>query len=162
MSETSTIRTPVWIWLGLATFVLLVAALGLSLLSGSGAKSHLIGEPAPEIRAPLLSGKAPDGAYVVNFWATWCPPCIAEHPILMKMAEDGVEIIGVAYRDDETKVARYLAENGNPFTALYFDDNGTSSPDWGLRGVPETFVIDPDGLISDHISGQVFEPIKLK
>jgi cytochrome c biogenesis protein CcmG/thiol:disulfide interchange protein DsbE len=145
--------------MGLGAFVILVLALGASLITGGGAKSRLIGQPAPDIRAPLLAGEVPNGAYVVNFWATWCPPCIAEHPVLMQMADNGVDIIGVAYRDDEAKVARYLAQNGNPFSALYFDPTGTSSPDWGLRGVPETFVIGADGIIQDHISGEVKAPI---
>ena len=146
--------------LAVAAFFALVAALAYTLLRGPGTLDPMIGQPAPPIDAPVLAGTIPDGAHVVNFWATWCTPCLAEHPVLMQMAADGVPIVGVAYRDEELKIARYLSEKGNPYVALVFDAAGNSLPDWGVRGVPETFVIDGDGNVTARFTGAIEEPIQ--
>ena len=145
---------------GIVAFFALIAAMGVALVRGAEDVSPLVGTPAPEIRAELLAGDVPEGAHVVNFWATWCTPCLAEHPILMRMADEGTPIVGIAYRDDALKIARYLSEAGNPFSALYLDNSGNVVPDWGLRGVPETFVVE-DGVITFHASGALETPLRV-
>ena len=149
-----------WLAIGILAFSALIAAMGVALVRGTEDVSPLVGTPAPEIRAELLAGSVPESAHVVNFWATWCTPCLAEHPILMEMADEGMPIVGIAYRDDAQKIARYLSEAGNPFSALYLDNSGNVVPDWGLRGVPETFVVE-DGVITFHASGALETPLRV-
>jgi len=156
-TPTSTRNLPALAAVGL--FFALILTLAVVLLRGPGTLDPMVGQPAPPIDAPILAGTIPDGAHVVNFWATWCTPCLAEHPILMQMADKGIPIVGVAYRDDEAKMARYLADKGNPFVALVFDAEGKSLPDWGVRGVPETFVINDAGLVTARYTGAIQEPI---
>ena len=146
-------------WVGVGVFFILLGGLALALLKGEGTADPMVGRPAPAIAAPLLAGNVPEGAHVVNFWATWCTPCLAEHPVLMEMADAGVPIVGVAYRDDETKIANYLSRAGNPFSALYFDADGVSLPDYGVRGVPESFAVDAEGIISVRVTGALEDPL---
>ena len=161
MSETR--KVSVGAWVGVAVFFALVAGLAFALLGGDGVRDPMTGKPAPAIPAELVAGSVPPdgsgGGYVVNFWATWCTPCIQEHPVLMEMAEAGVPIVGVAYRDDKAKVAQYLTRYGNPFSALLFDPEGESLPLWGVRGVPETFVVDADGVVQDRVKGALERPL---
>ena len=152
-------KAPIAAWIGVAVFFALVGGLALALLGGEGVRDPMRGRPAPAIPVPLAAGSVPDGAHVVNFWATWCTPCIAEHPVLMEMADRGVPIVGVAYRDEPEKVARWLGRAGNPYSALHFDPEGLSLPLYGVRGVPETFVVGPDGTILQRISGALEEPV---
>jgi cytochrome c biogenesis protein CcmG/thiol:disulfide interchange protein DsbE len=84
---------------------------------------------------------------LVNFWASWCAPCRVEHPVLEDLAADGLPIIGVNYKDDPEKALGFLAELGDPYTAVGADPEGRTGLDWGLYGVPETFVIDSDGTV---------------
>lgn len=117
--------------------------------------STFLGQPAPPFGGEALAGfaKAEDGdlrngtVTLVNFWATWCPPCRAEHPTLNAMAKDGIRIIGVNIRDDAAKAAAYLQEEGNPFESVVFDPTGRRSIDWGVTAPPETFIIGGDGTV---------------
>jgi cytochrome c biogenesis protein CcmG/thiol:disulfide interchange protein DsbE len=84
---------------------------------------------------------------VVNFWATWCPPCRAEHPVLLDLAERGIRVAGINILDDEAKALAYLAEEGNPFFAVATDPNGRNRVDWGVTAPPETFIIGGDGTV---------------
>ena len=84
---------------------------------------------------------------LVNFWATWCPPCRAEHPRLNQLAAEGVRIVGVNIRDDDARGIDYLTEEGNPFVAVVTDKTGRLSIDWGVTAPPETFIVDGDGQI---------------
>ena len=157
MSETKPTR---WgAWAGVAVFFALVGGLAFALLGGEGVRDPMTGKPAPAIPAELVAGSVPEGGYVVNFWATWCTPCIAEHPILMDMAQAGVPVVGVAYRDDKAKVAQYLTRSGNPYSALFFDPEGESLPLWGVRGVPETFVVDANGVVQNRVTGALERPL---
>lgn len=117
--------------------------------------SVFVGRPAPVLPAtglegvPLLTGAdlRTGEVTVVNFWATWCPPCRAEHPVLLKMAADGVRVAGINMMDDDAKALAYLAESGNPFIAVATDPNGRNRVEWGVTAPPETFIIDGDGTV---------------
>ena len=118
--------------------------------------SALIGRPAPSLAATtaLRDDAAPTdadlrapGVKLVNFWASWCGPCRAEHPMLEELAAEGQTIVGVNYKDDPANARAFLAELGDPFAAIGADRSGRTGLDWGIYGVPETFVIAPDGTI---------------
>lgn len=99
--------------------------------------------------ADLKTGKVT----VVNFWASWCPPCRAEHPVLKQMAADGVRVAGINMMDDDAKAAAYLAEEGNPFFALATDPKGRNRVEWGVTAPPETFIIRGDGTVAFKFIG---------
>ncbi|MFN6925225.1 MAG: DsbE family thiol:disulfide interchange protein [Tabrizicola sp.] len=123
--------------------------------------SVFVGRPAPVLPATGLSGvpQLTDAdlrtgeVTVVNFWATWCPPCRAEHPVLLKMAADGVRVAGVNMMDDDAKARAYLAEEGNPFIAVATDPNGRNRVEWGVTAPPETFIIGGDGTVLFRFAG---------
>jgi cytochrome c biogenesis protein CcmG, thiol:disulfide interchange protein DsbE len=118
-------------------------------------QSVFVGRSAPAVPATALPGipglTAADlqsgEVTVVNFWATWCPPCRAEHPVLLKMAADGVRVAGVNIRDDDDKAVAYLAEEGNPFFGVATDPTMRGAIDWGVTAPPETFIIGGDGTV---------------
>lgn len=140
---------------------LLFAALAAMFVWGMGRDrpddlpSTFIGRQAPPFVAASLPGipGASDAMLrsgevtLVNFWATWCPPCRAEHPKLLEMAGQGIRIIGVNIRDDDAKAVAYLAEQGNPFIAVAADNSGRNAIDWGVTGAPETFIVAGDGTV---------------
>lgn len=99
--------------------------------------------------ADLRTGKVT----VVNFWASWCPPCRAEHPVLKAMAAEGVRVAGINIMDDEAKAEEYLADDGNPFFALATDPRGRNRVEWGVTAPPETFIIRGDGTIAFRFVG---------
>lgn len=117
--------------------------------------STMIGRTAPALTiTPLGTGEMPTaeglqsgGIKLVNFWASWCGPCRAEHPNLEEMAANGIEIIGVNYKDQPDNALSFLAELGNPFVAIGADTTGRTGIEWGVYGVPETFVLDSEGTI---------------
>ncbi|WP_370302476.1 DsbE family thiol:disulfide interchange protein [Pseudooceanicola sp.] len=84
---------------------------------------------------------------VINFWASWCPPCRAEHPYLHELRERGVRLYGVNFKDQQGQALRYLEDEGNPFLGLGFDPAGRSAIDWGVTAPPETFIIGGDGTV---------------
>ena len=96
-----------------------------------------------------------DHVKLVNFWASWCAPCRAEHPNLTAIAGAGIPVHGINYKDKSHHAARFLAELGNPFATLAADAAGRTGLDWGLYGVPETFVIDDDGKIVLRHAGPI-------
>ena len=99
--------------------------------------------------ADLRTGKVT----VVNFWASWCPPCRAEHPVLKAMAADGVRVAGINMMDDPEKALAYLADDGNPFFALATDPQGRNRVEWGVTAPPETFIIRGDGTVAFKFVG---------
>lgn len=115
--------------------------------------SPLIGKPAPAFDLPTPEGErlalaALRGQPVlVNFWASWCTPCLQEHPLLMELARSGVRIVGLNYKDDPAAAAQWLARHGNPFATIAQDRDGRVGLDWGVYGVPETYVLDAQGVI---------------
>ena len=156
----------------LAVFLALAALFLFRLGSGDPSKlpSALIGRPVPDTPLPPIPGLARDGAPVpgitnadfqgavtlVNVWASWCVPCHDEAPLLMKLAEDKrIRIIGINYKDQPENARRFIGRYGNPFAAVGADANGRASIDWGVYGVPETFVIDRDGRIAYKLVGPI-------
>jgi cytochrome c biogenesis protein CcmG/thiol:disulfide interchange protein DsbE len=146
----------------LAVFALMAAVFGVYLWQvGAGGKvvselpSPLIGKPAPAVALPPIGGEGVglDSAAMkgrvalVNVFASWCPPCRAEHPVLMRMARDGVAIFGINYKDKPEAARAFLAELGNPYRAVGADRTGRTTIDWGVYGYPETFVLDKAGII---------------
>src|SRR6202008_4897507 len=121
--------------------------------------SALIGHPVPQTALPPIAGLKRDGAAVpgvdpasfkdavtvVNVWASWCVPCHDEAPLLMQLAQDSrVRLIGINYKDQPDNARRFLGRYGNPFAAAGADESGRAAIDWGVYGVPETFVIGKD------------------
>lgn len=127
--------------------------------------SALVGKAAPPVDLVTLAGLPPltpdllaePGVKVVNYWASWCGPCRLEHPSLMQLAEEGVPVLGINYKDDPEKALAFLDELGNPYAAIGADETGRAGIDWGIYGVPETFVVDGDGIIRLRFAGPVTE-----
>ena len=90
---------------------------------------------------------------VVNFWASWCPPCRAEHPVLLEMAAKGIRVAGINMMDKEADAQKYLAQEGNPFFALAADPQGRNRVEWGVTAPPETFIIDGTGKVVFKFTG---------
>jgi cytochrome c biogenesis protein CcmG/thiol:disulfide interchange protein DsbE len=125
--------------------------------------SALIGKPAPEFALPPLEGRS-DGfssadlggrPALVNVFASWCLPCRVEHPILLKLARDGIPIFGINVKDKPEDARAYLAELGDPYTKIGADRDGRAVIDWGVYGYPETFVIDRDRRIQYRHVGPI-------
>jgi cytochrome c biogenesis protein CcmG/thiol:disulfide interchange protein DsbE len=138
-------------------FALLVALLAVGLrLDPRTVPSPLIGKPAPAFELPLLA--APDKTFslkdmagqvwIMNVWASWCPPCLVEHPVITKIAESKIApVIGLNYKDTREDALPWLKRNGDPFRLSVFDASGRIGIDYGVYGVPETYVIDRQGVI---------------
>lgn len=117
--------------------------------------SPLVGKAAPAFDLPLLGGTQRASvesfkgrALLVNFFASWCAGCQVEHPVLLKLArEQGVEIVGIAYKDVPTDTLQWLDRHGSPYRSVVVDQAGSMGLDWGVYGVPETFVLDEQGVI---------------
>ncbi|MFW8594425.1 DsbE family thiol:disulfide interchange protein [Cribrihabitans neustonicus] len=119
--------------------------------------SALIGRPAPEFTLPPIEGRE-DGfastdlvgqVSLVNVWASWCVPCRAENPLLVELSETGeVPVYGINYKDAADEAQAFLDELGNPFTRIGADRDGRVAINWGVYGVPETYVVDARGRIA--------------
>ena len=145
------------IWTLLAVSVVGVAALIAVFFRPAKTVKPLVGQLAPEISLETLARNTAratqDGNTLINFWATWCTPCLAEHPYLVDMADNGMNIVGVAYRDNPARIKTYLSEAGDPFSTLYLDPTGKALDAYGVDGVPESFLIDEDGIVLARVSG---------
>ena len=152
------------VMLPLIGFIAVAALFLLRLYGGDPSKipSALIGRPAPQTALPALEGLVHNGApvpgldpaafkgkvSVVNVWASWCVPCHDEAPLLTALAKDTrLQIVGINYKDSPDNARRFLGRYGNPFAAVGVDGNGRGSIEWGVYGVPETFVVGRDGTI---------------
>ena len=130
-------------------------ALGMNGRDPQDLPSVFIGKPAPALPVTTLPGTAQlteadlrsGKVTVVNFWASWCPPCRAEHPVLTKMSERGIRVAGVNMKDAEADALAYLAREGNPFFALATDPDGRDRVEWGVTNPPETFIVGGDGTV---------------
>ena len=99
------------------------------------------------------------GVKLVNYWASWCAPCRIEHPTLVGLAEEGIPIYGINYKDDPENALAFLAELGNPFASIGADPSGRNALEWGLYGVPETYVIDGNGTVVLRFAGPITKRI---
>jgi cytochrome c biogenesis protein CcmG/thiol:disulfide interchange protein DsbE len=160
--------------LPLIGFLLLAALFLFRLGSGDPSRipSALIGKPVPATTLPPVAGLERDGkpvpgitpelfqgaVSVVNVWASWCVPCHDEAPLLMKLAEDPrIRMVGINYKDQPENARRFLGRYGNPFVASGADQTGRAAIDWGVYGVPETFVVGRDGRIAYKLVGPITE-----
>lgn len=138
-------------------------AAGMFLGDGDELPSALIGREAPALEVtdlgnlpPLTDAALRDGEVkLVNFWASWCAPCRVEHPHLMALAAEGVPVYGINYKDAAGNALNFLEELENPYTAVGVDLGGTHALQWGVYGVPETFLLDGDGTILMRMAGPV-------
>ncbi|MEL6522378.1 MAG: DsbE family thiol:disulfide interchange protein [Pseudomonadota bacterium] len=110
----------------------------------------------PEFTEDALTA---EGAKLVNVWASWCGPCRAEHPQLVALAEEGVPIYGINHKDEPANALGFLEELGDPYVGIGADLEGRTSLDWGVYGVPETFVVNGDGVVLERIAGPVTREI---
>lgn len=168
-AEVSSGRSRMLIW-PLAIFGVIAMLFALALSSGDPSRlpSALIGRTVPAVALPALEGLS-DGARpvagfdsadlargdvsVVNFWASWCAPCVQEHPLLVALKErTGVKLYGVNYKDQPATARRFLGRYGNPFVAVGADANGRAAIEWGVTGMPETFIVNGKGeIVYKHI-----------
>jgi cytochrome c biogenesis protein CcmG/thiol:disulfide interchange protein DsbE len=177
MSELSTPVTPprrrsIMMVLPLLLFASLAALFWFRLGSGDPSRipSALIGRPAPSTALPPVDGLTSNGAAVpgldpasfkgkvslVNVWASWCVPCHDEAPLLTELAKDKrFQLVGINYKDAPDNARRFLGRYGNPFAIVGADGNGRAGIEWGVYGVPETFVVGRDGTIVYKLVGPI-------
>jgi cytochrome c biogenesis protein CcmG/thiol:disulfide interchange protein DsbE len=151
--------------------LVLLLAVGLR-LDPRAVPSPLIGKPAPDFELPLLD--APDKRFsqkdmlgkvwILNVWASWCPPCLVEHPVITRIAQSGMApVVGLNYKDMREDALPWLRRNGDPYQLVVFDANGRIGIDYGVYGVPETYVIDRRGLIRyKHIGPLTADAVQKK
>lgn len=140
-----------------------LAIFGMNRDDPDGLPSTLQGREAPAITAEALTGHPGftdadlrDGElHIVNFWASWCPPCRAEHINLLALQELGVPVMGINSRDDVADAQGFLDELGNPFAAIIADPQNRNGVEWGVVALPESFVIDGQGKIVLHYRGPI-------
>jgi len=152
-----------WLPAGLFAVLVLVLAIGLT-LNPEEVPSPLIGKPAPAFELPLLSDTearfSPEDmqgrVWVLNVWASWCVACRDEHEVLQALAdEDIAPIVGLNYKDKPDNARQWLSRLGDPYALSVMDQNGRAGIDWGVYGVPETFIIDAEGRIQYKHIGPV-------
>ena len=159
-------RSRLLLWVPLALFAFFAGVAGYMLTQEKDqfVESAMIGEPLPEFALKPAFAALPGAAKanftggqprLLNIWASWCLPCIAEAPQLEVLQAQGVEIIGIAIRDRPEDVANFLARYGNPYTRIGADDISEVQLAIGSSGVPETFVIDAAGVIRYQHIGDI-------
>jgi cytochrome c biogenesis protein CcmG, thiol:disulfide interchange protein DsbE len=156
----------------LVVFVGLVLLFVIRLFAGDPSRipSALIGHPAPQTTLPPVAGLDRDGkpvpgldpasfkgaVTVVNVWASWCVPCHDEAPLLMQLAQDSrLRVVGINYKDEPDNARRFLGRYGDPFAAAGADANGRAAIEWGVYGVPETFIVGRDARIAYKLVGPI-------
>jgi cytochrome c biogenesis protein CcmG/thiol:disulfide interchange protein DsbE len=162
----------VLVLLPLAVFLGLAALFFVRLGAGDASRipSALIGREAPATDLPPVAGLERDGkpvpgiatadfkgaVTVLNVWASWCVPCHDEAPLLMQLARDSrIRVVGINYKDQADNARRFLGRYGNPFVASGADANGRAAIEWGVYGVPETFIVGRDGRIAYKLVGPI-------
>jgi cytochrome c biogenesis protein CcmG, thiol:disulfide interchange protein DsbE len=168
----ATARGRILVLLPLAVFLALTALFLVRLFSGDPSRipSALIGHPAPALDLPPVTGLERDGKAIpglaaadfrgnvtlVNVWASWCIPCHDEAPFLLELAGDTrIRLVGINYKDQPDNARRFLNRYGNPFIASGADQTGRAAIEWGVYGVPETFLIGRDGRIAYKLVGPI-------
>lgn len=169
MSETPKVRGRAGALVPVGIFAALAVLLGLALFWGDpdDVPSALINRPVPDFVMPPVEGLAGIPGLssddlktgvptLVNVWGSWCGPCRAEHPVLMELAaRDDVRLVGLNYKDAPENARRFLGTLGNPYQAVGADRTGRTAIDWGVYGVPETFIVDGDGRIRFKYVGPI-------
>lgn len=159
---------PLIIFLGLAVALMVQLALNSKGEDPKKLESALIGKSVPafslesmqDAQKRLDQNVLKTGSpRLLNVWATWCPTCYAEHGYLTILAKQGVEIVGVDYKDERDKALKFLTSYGNPYKAIIYDPNGSLGLDLGVYGAPETFIIDGEGIIQYRHAGDVNERV---
>lgn len=150
-------------------FFAMLRGMGTGEYDPRGVPSALIGKPAPDFALPPLEGADRPGLaaadlrgerpVLVNFFASWCVPCVIEHPQLMRLAREGVPVLGIAYKDKPADSLGFLRRHGNPFARLGVDQPGRVAIDWGLYGVPETYLVDKAGIIRWRWAGPLTDEV---
>lgn len=157
-----------FLFIPVAVFAVLSVLLFVGLrLDPNELPSVLVGRPVPEFSLPSLEDPGTNitpetmkgKPYLLNVWATWCPACRIEHPYLLKLADMGVPIYGINYKDDADKARRLLQQTGNPYSANIFDEDGVLVMALGVYGAPETFIVDAEGIIRYKLVGVVDEKV---
>lgn len=170
-----------WLLAPLVIFVGLALMFTYALKTGDPSRlpSALIGKPVPQFSLEPLPGLVDNGQpvpgfsnadlargkpSVVNFWASWCVPCVQEHPVLVEMVRrTGVDLYGVNYKDRAAAARRFLGHYGSPYRAVGVDGNGRTAIDWGVYGMPETFVVDGDGrIVYKHVGPISIQALEAK
>ena len=165
MAEATAPRTrlifilPALVFFGLAVLFLVQLTSG---RNPADLPSALLNKPVPTFSLAPLEGLMAEGkpvpgfsnedlkghVTIVNVFASWCAPCRQEHPLLVELAKDpSVRLVGINQKDNPDNARRFLGALGNPYAAVGVDPNGRASIDWGVYGVPETFIVGPDGMI---------------
>jgi cytochrome c biogenesis protein CcmG/thiol:disulfide interchange protein DsbE len=157
-------------YLPLTIFVALAGLFLLRLFAGDASRlpSALIGKPVPSFTLPAVEGLSGMPGFsdadlrqghvtLVNVFASWCVPCHQEHELLIKLAGQGVQLFGLAYKDDPANITKFLGGSGNPYTKVGADRSGRVAIDWGVYGVPETFIVKGDGTIATKLVGPMDE-----
>ena len=129
--------------------------------------SQIQGQPAPAVAVAALGERAlltdaqlrEGGVKILNYWASWCAPCRVEHPTLVQLSDEGIPIYGVNYKDNAANAEGFLDELGDPYAAIGTDFEGRMALDWGLYGVPETYIIDGDGTVLLRFPGPVTQRV---
>lgn len=156
-----------WVVAPVLVFAALATVFGYALQPGRDPHklgSVLLGKPVPQTTFPALEEAVENGqpvpgfssadlakgkVTIVNFWASWCIPCVQEHPLLATLKDRaGVDLFGVSYKDSAANARHFIGRYGNPFTALGVDASGRNAIEWGVYGMPETFVVDGKGRIT--------------
>ena len=164
-------RRSLFVFLPLVLFAALAILFWTQLKPGDPSilPSALIGKPAPEFKLEPVTGLNVPGlsnanlrqgqVTVVNVFASWCVPCHQEHETLLQLPGLGVNLVGIAYKDQVENTRRFLGQDGNPYAAVGADLSGRTGIDFGVTGVPETYVVRGDGVISAKIVGPLNDRI---
>lgn len=158
-----------WVITPVLIFLAIAGLFAFALRSGDPSRlpSAFIGKPAPPLQMTALDGLS-DGkpiptfdhaalskgkVSVVNFWASWCTPCVAEHPLLLQIRNElGVDVFGINYKDQPDNAVRFLGRYGNPYAGVGTDASGRNAIEWGVYGTPETFVLNGKGeIVYKHV-----------
>jgi cytochrome c biogenesis protein CcmG, thiol:disulfide interchange protein DsbE len=169
-------RRPLLVFVPLVLFAALAALFVIRLYSGDASllPSALIGRQVPAFALPPVEGLPDKPGFadadlrrgkvtLVNVFASWCVPCHQEHELIMRFSTDpalaraGVRLFGLAYKDDPANITRFLAEAGDPYARIGADRKGRTAIDWGVYGVPETFIVKGDGMIAYRFAGPISE-----
>lgn len=170
-----------WALAPLLIFALFAGLFAFSLTSGDPSRlpSALIGRQVPAVTFEPIGGIIEGGhdlrgfgpsdlatgkPVIVNFWASWCVPCVQEHPLLIDLkAKTGIDIFGVNYKDSAEAARRFIGRYGNPFTRLGSDEHGRGAIEWGVYGMPESYVVNGRGeIVYKHVGAMTPDSIAKK